>query len=148
MKQRFSKLHEEMIKRETRIPDNIDHQQNDLFREVLINDMMTREAIASIALDHDPQYQTMICKPDAYDEYEKCSIIELPDLGAVFIVDGEEEGGFIQGALGIVDHDNTTNMVAKLAFYVSEGMLHVRFLWKDEDVQQFFSTNERFVVWA
>ena len=125
--------------------EDVDNQLNNLFRNVLIDDLMTREARASVALDHDPQYQTYSMP----DEYSRCSIIiiEFLELGAVFLAK-DESGGFIEGGLGIVNLDDyNINKVAELAYCESAGVLHVRYRFPNDNACMFFSTNEKWVVW-
>jgi hypothetical protein len=139
----------------SKLTEDIERQQNAMFRDALVGTMMEREATASVALSHDPNCQTTYAE-DAIahkewvgkdDEYRKCSIIELPNLGAVFRV-SDEEGGFIEGGLGIVNLDDyEINKVAELTYYDVEGVVYVRYRFPDDNVYTFFSTNDRWIVW-
>ncbi len=124
MKQRYSKLTEDR-----------DKDRNALYQSVLVDDLMTREAIASVALDHDPQYQTFSLP----DEYRECSVIELTNSRTLFLRKNK--------TICIVRDIDCVHHVTELAHYISEGVLYVRFTWAEENFPLYFSTNEKYVVW-
>ncbi len=129
------------MKHETQ--EDVDRQVNAMFRDALVGSLMEREARASVALDHDPKFITLSLP----DEYEKCSIIELPDVGAVFYTEHHDGDGFVMGGLGFA-REALEHGVAELASYTDSGVLYVRYRFPKDDLCEFFSTNGGWVVWA
>jgi hypothetical protein len=149
---------ETMKKQFSKLSEDIDNQQNDLFRSALIGDMMTREAIASVALDHDPRCQTQCLTDEEQllygpgisavpndDLYRECALIEFPSVCSVLYTDGHNQDGFYLGVLGMTS--SWVDMLAdELAFFVESGIIHVRYRFQGDELCQYFQTNS-FVVW-